>query len=77
MRQVIERIMEVFLILGIIFALSGCMTDYQAVLDKCPKYAQDNVGKIHYFPISWGTLLGISGVTDKNTGEIWLTLWAD
>jgi len=67
-----------FLLLGLIF-FSGCMS--QSTIDQqlalCPQYVQENVGDIKYMPISWGTLMFISGVTDKNTGEIWLTAWAN
>ena len=44
---------------------------------RCPKFVQDNVGDIKYLPISWGTAMLISGVTNKHSGEIWLTAWVN
>ncbi len=58
---------------------SGCMSEAKidSVLSTCPQYVRDNVGEIKYMPISWGTAMLMSGVTDKRTGEIWLAAWAD
>jgi len=59
--------------------MSGCVS--QTTIDeqvaRCPQFVQNNVGEIKYMPASWGTAMLISGVTDKHTGEIWLTAWAD
>ena len=67
-----------YLLLVLIF-MSGCVS--QTIIDeqvaRCPQFVQNNVGEIKYMPLSWGTAMGISGVTDKHTGEIWLTAWAD
>ena len=59
--------------------ISGCLSQSQitSTLSECPQNVQDNVGDIYYLPWSWGTVMLMSGVTDVNTGEIWLTAWAD
>ena len=62
----------------LLLLLSGCMSQAKidSIVATCPQYVQDNVGDIRYMPVSWGTVMLISGVTDKHTGEIWLTAWA-
>ena len=57
--------------------LAGCMPPIEGVLQECPGYVQENVGEIRYMPVSWGTVMLMSGVTNKRTGEIWLTALAD
>ena len=72
-----KRLSLIGLCVFVIF-MQGCLS--RAMIDEqlalCPEFVQNNVGEIKYMPISWGTAMGISGVTDKKTGEIWLTAWA-
>lgn len=70
--------MKILSLLLLVF-VSGCMSEakIERIVATCPQYVQDNVGEIKYMPISWGTAMGFGGVTDKYTGEIWLTLWAN
>jgi hypothetical protein len=68
-----------YLLLLVLLFTSGCMSEayISEQVARCPQFVRDNVGEIKYMPVSWGTVMGISGVTDKTTGEIWLTAWAD
>ena len=65
-------------VLLIIFA-QGCLS--QAVIDEqlasYPQFMRDNIGKIKYEPFSPFSLLLISGMTSKSTGDIWLFALAD
>ncbi len=63
----------------ILCLLAGCLSEQkiQRVLDSCPDHVQKNVGEIKYKPVSWGTAMLMHGVTDKKTGEIWLTALAN
>jgi len=74
-----KRLSLIGLCVSFVIFLPGCMTQQkiQDVLQSCSEYVQQNVGEIKYHPVSWGTVMGIGGVTDKKTGEIWLTAWAD
>ncbi len=71
--------MTKYTILLTILVCSGCLSQSKIdrILATCPEFVQQNVGEIKYLPVSWGTVMLMSGVTDKYTGEIWLTAWAN